>query len=75
MLQSNIEPNNKIGIHCFKPYNRGFFKYCTKGLKSPNVFDLYRLSTEKARESLLEYCGLDTYAMVKILEKLHEVTK
>ena len=26
--------------------------------------------TEKVRSQLLEYCKLDTYAMVKILEKL-----
>lgn len=28
---------------------------------------------EKLRENLLKYCGLDTYAMVKVLEKLREV--
>ena len=27
----------------------------------------------KLRENLLKYCGLDTYAMVKVLEKLREV--
>ena len=26
----------------------------------------------KTRENLLKYCGLDTYAMVKVLEKLRE---
>lgn len=30
---------------------------------------------EYIRESLLKYCGLDTYAMVKIYEKLMEVVK
>ncbi len=28
----------------------------------------------EARKNMLKYCGLDTYAMVKILEKLREVT-
>ena len=28
---------------------------------------------EKVRESLLKYCELDTYAMVKIYEKLKEI--
>ena len=35
-----------------------------------------KLSTdeiEKTRQNLLNYCGLDTYAMVKVLEKLREV--
>lgn len=29
----------------------------------------------KAKASLLEYFGLDTYAMVKIQDKLYEVSK
>ena len=30
---------------------------------------------EKARKDLLKYCELDTYAMVKVLEKLYEVVE
>ena len=30
---------------------------------------------DKTRMDLLEYCKLDTYAMVKILEKLKEVSQ
>ena len=30
---------------------------------------------EKTRKNLLKYCGLDTYAMVKVLAKLREVCK
>ena len=30
---------------------------------------------QKTRENLLKYCGLDTFAMVKVLEKLREVVK
>ena len=29
----------------------------------------------ETRKQLLEYCKLDTFAMVKILEKLHDVQK
>jgi hypothetical protein len=29
----------------------------------------------KIRKALLEYCKLDTYAMVKILQKLYELIK
>ena len=28
---------------------------------------------ERARQSLLKYCELDTYAMVKVWEKLKEI--
>ena len=30
---------------------------------------------EQIRKNLLKYCGLDTYAMVKVLEKLYEFTE
>ena len=39
----------------------------------PKMKNMNKDDYEKARASLLEYCGLDTYAMVKILEKLYEV--
>ena len=50
MLKSNVEPKNNIGAHCFNPYDCRFFKYCTNEMKSPNVFDLYRLLDKKACE-------------------------
>lgn len=44
----NIGENTDIGIQCFKPYDCPFFKYCTKDLPKPNVFDLgWRLATNK----------------------------
>ena len=36
--------------------------------------DLTKEEQESLRKNLLKYCGLDTYAMVKIYEKLLEVT-
>ena len=30
---------------------------------------------ETTRKQLLKYCGLDTYAMIKVLEKLKEICK
>ena len=35
--------------------------------------DLFKGDEKKTRDDLLEYCKLDTWAMVKILEKLKEV--
>ena len=40
-----------------------------------NLSDLEKGQQEKIRHSLLKYCELDTYAMVKIWEKLNEVIK
>ena len=54
---------------------------CSKHL-SGEAMDIYpRIATmppaeqQQARESLLRYCELDTYAMVKVLGKLRELAK
>lgn len=39
-----------------------------------NMTKLTPDEVERVRTNLLKYCGLDTYAMVKVLEKLREVT-
>lgn len=41
----------------------------------PKIKNMSPDEAEKARKSLLEYCKLDTLAMVKIFEKLIEVSK
>lgn len=47
MLQKE-EPCDGIGLHCFSPYECGFFGYCTRELPKPNIFDVAgaRLSTK-----------------------------
>ena len=49
-----------------------------KGDEASNAFislgNLNKEEKEKLRKALLKYCELDTYAMVKIYEKLKEVT-
>lgn len=42
MLQE-IEPKDDIGIHCTKPYDCPFFKYCTKNLPINNIFNIKRM--------------------------------
>ncbi len=50
------EPGVSIGVHCTKPYECAFWKYCTRqaGLDLENdkttVFDLYRLNAAKKFE-------------------------
>ena len=34
------EPAYKLGKNCFDPYDCGFWKYCSKDLPSPNIFDV-----------------------------------
>ena len=44
------EPDIDIGIHCTKPYDCPYFKYCTRHLPSPNVFDVRILNISKKLE-------------------------
>ena len=39
-MASATEPHESIDRKCFEPYSCPFFKYCTKFLPHPNVFDL-----------------------------------
>ena len=41
----------------------------------PKLQDMSPEDEERARRALLEYCHLDTLAMVKVLEKLYQATK
>ena len=54
------EPADDVGLRCFNPYDCGFWKYCTRALPKPNVFDL-----AGARKTTMFKCynqGLVSYA-------------
>ena len=58
-LRSETEPEIDISEHCKKPYDCGYWKYCSRHIPSPSVFDLYRLQTSKKFDY---YCkGIITY--------------
>ena len=64
---------SKDDIHdnCFKPYDCPFFKYCTKNLPTPNVFDIgWRTYFSKKLE--LYYAGKISYGDLCNLEELNE---
>lgn len=46
-MQQTEEPDDDIGMHCFDPYDCGFFAYCTRHLPKPNVFDVAGVRTTK----------------------------
>ena len=50
LLASEKEPNIDISCNCNNPYKCGFWKYCSKHLPTPSVFDLYRLNFSKKIE-------------------------
>ena len=40
IINTKEEPNIDLSLSCHKPYDCPFFKYCTKNLPSPNIFDI-----------------------------------
>ena len=42
------EPESELGEQCFAPYECAYWQYCARDLPSPNVLDLYRISSKKA---------------------------
>lgn len=47
LLESKEEPNIDISENCNSPYRCGFWKYCSKHLPTPSVFDLYNTRFSK----------------------------
>lgn len=47
ILNDEIEPNIDLDIHCFKPYDCPFFKYCSKHLPINNVFKIRNMTVNK----------------------------
>lgn len=47
ILESDKELDIDLDIHCFKPYDCPFFKYCSKHLPENNVFDIRSMTINK----------------------------
>ena len=64
------EPAEPIAMHCHEPYDCADFEYCTKGIPTPNVFDLYRMDFK-------EKCDLYNAGKIAfkdlVNEKLNEI--
>ena len=50
ILDSSEEPDIDLSISCNKPYPCSFWKYCSKNLPTPSVFNLYRMPFSKKIE-------------------------
>ena len=64
-LEQMEEPADGIGKKCFEPYACGFFRYCTRMLPKPNVFDVAGMHTSKK----LEYCSKGICSFEHLLEE------
>ena len=47
LLNDPNEPEIDISERCMHPYECGYWKYCTRHIPTPSVFDLYRLPFKK----------------------------
>lgn len=68
LLRSFKEPNIDIHEGCKNPYLCGFWKYCTRKIPSPSVFDLYRMPFKKKIDHY-RY-GRINYKNLKLSEKV-----
>jgi hypothetical protein len=63
ILSSDKEPDIDIDVYCSKPYKCTFWKYCTKHLPEPSVFNLYRIRFSDAvkfyKEGITSYNQLE----------------
>lgn len=63
-MQTEDEPSEPIGGHCFNPYGCAFFPYCTRSLPKPNIFDISGLQT---RTRLKNYdMGIISYEDIEV---------
>lgn len=62
ILSMSEEPTIDLSERCNKPYSCAFWKYCSRHLPEPSVFDLYRMPFKKKieyyRNGLISYQDL-----------------
>ena len=46
-IDLNDEPEKKISMNCFKPYECAYWNYCTKDLPKNNVFNIRLMHKDK----------------------------
>lgn len=62
ILNSTLEPDIDLDVHCKKPYLCAFWDFCSRHLPGESVFNLYRMSMAKKigyyRQGLISYRDL-----------------
>ena len=77
ILVSEQEPETELFEGCQKPYHCGFWKYCTRQLPDPSVFNLYKLPIKKKltyyHQGLIRYEDLLAKSCVKNEKHLRQM--
>ena len=53
-MEQKKEPQDDIGIHCFKPYKCPFFKYCTRHLPERSIFEINEINVNEKLKLYVE---------------------
>lgn len=68
VLACSEEPDIDLSMSCNKPYPCSFWKYCSRHIPNPSVFNLYRMPFKKKLEYYEE--GLLTYEDLQRSDKI-----
>lgn len=77
ILASSEEPDIDLSMSCNKPYPCSFWKYCSKHIPNPSVFNLYRMPFKKKleyyEEGLLTYGDLQRSGKISNEKQLRQI--
>ena len=81
-MEQETEPAMQVGMHCSKPYDCGFFGYCTRDLPQPNIFNVMGPQEERkfalcqkgivSYQDLADHDALTPRQMFPVLHELHK---
>lgn len=73
-IKQSSEPPQDIHTGCFSPYSCGFWKYCSRNLPVPSVFDIAGLSLKNKIElyekGKVSFSDLVNHALIKNTQEL-----
>ena len=72
-LESKDEPDIDLSVGCDSPYPCAFWKYCSRHVCSPSVFDIYNMSFKKALDLYKQ--GITDLKDVLASTKLNDLQK
>ncbi|SCW49811.1 protein of unknown function [Ruminococcaceae bacterium YRB3002] len=77
VLASDNEPDIDLDVHCKKPYECSFWKYCSRHIPAESVFNIYRLEMSKKieyyRNGWVTYRELLDNAPIKNEKQLRQI--
>ena len=77
ILDSSEEPDIDLSVSCNKPYLCSFWKYCSKNIPAPSVFNLYRMPFTKKieyyKDGIISYEDLQSSGMIVNEKQIRQI--